>query len=87
MQSGARLSPGSRHDCPRPAGAGEEAEGRAGWGDGCADLCTRQGRGRPLPVSPTPMAIATTVHGMRTCLREKVELGDKAGSGTNLVQG
>jgi hypothetical protein len=30
------------------------------------------------------MAIATTVHGMRTCLRKKVEL--QARSGTNLVR-
>jgi len=60
----------------------------------CSDLCARQGRGRPLPVSPTPRAIcdwpkgrststegaqATTVHGMRTCLRKKVELRDRTG--------
>ncbi|SCL74194.1 hypothetical protein L21_0059 [Methanoculleus chikugoensis] len=32
LSPGARLSTGYRHALPPPLGAGEEAEGRAGWG-------------------------------------------------------
>jgi len=45
-----------------------------------------RGGGDPLPVSPTPMAIATTVHCMRTCPRKKADPRDKARSGTNLIR-
>jgi hypothetical protein len=55
MQSGARLSIGYRHDCPRPLRGGGGARSAGGVGSmKYADLRERQGRGKPLPVSPTP---------------------------------
>ena len=51
-----------------------------GFPPGIAMTAPAPGRGRrPLPVSPTPMAIATTVHGMRACVRKKAELRNRPG--------
>ena len=41
--------------CPRPFGAGEEAEGRAGWGLQETPYAAETGEGdAPPPVSPSP---------------------------------
>ena len=49
-----RLSPGYRHDCPRPReGAGEEREARAGWGLPEKRMVSPCGEGSPLP-GPLP---------------------------------
>jgi hypothetical protein len=49
---------------PRPRGAGEEAGGRAGWGQrgGTYEFRRLRGGGGPPPRSPPPRAISTTVH-------------------------
>ena len=39
------------------------------------DLRRRQGRGKPLPVSPTPGLIAATVHGMGETPGKKIVPG------------
>ena len=57
----ARLSTGYRHALPPPQGAGEEAEGRAGWGlperNFRVPFCPGRGRA-PSPVPSPPVAIS-----------------------------
>jgi len=63
-----RLSWGYHHDCPRPLGAGEEREARAGWGLQDQEK-GREGNEAPASVPPTSApppttAIPITIHCM-----------------------
>jgi len=55
--------PGIAIHCPRPKAAGEEAGGRAGWGQrgGIYEFRRLRGGGEPPPRSPPPEAMPTTV--------------------------
>ena len=70
----ARLSPGYRHDCPRPSWAGEEAEGRAGWGlwDEPSIVETGVGGCSPSPRAAAPNGDTPTVHCMERLWRSTV---------------
>ena len=70
---GARISPGIATHCPRPSRAGEEAEGRAGWGF----QIPRRGRRRGVLLPPgylrrAPPSIPTRGRGSSQKRTEKI---------------
>ncbi len=76
--------PGIAMTAPAP-GAGEEAEGRAGWGLQESLMMWRQGRGRPPPRQPHPREVISPRSTAWGHARGKRSSRGQADPGTNLI--
>ena len=88
MQSGARLSLGYRHDCPRPlrGGGGARSAGGVGLMTGTDLYALETGEGKTPPRQPHPHGDSHPGPQHEAMLARKGRTQGQAGSGTNLVR-
>ena len=88
MQSGARLSLGYRHDCPRPlrGGGGSRSAGGVGLMTGTNLYALETGEGKTPPRQPHPHGDSHHGPQHEDMLARKGRTRGQAGSGTNLVR-